>query len=164
VVLVEGEKATNALLAIEVPAVGTVTGASSTPGAGPLAELTGRLVHLWPDNDEVGREHMLRVAAGLVGVAADVSIIDWTDAPAHGDAADFLAAGGTRESVEVLLGEARSFAANPSSPAVATPGDAGERCNRSDPDPSWRTSPTSWPGSGPSSPRPALPVSARPVS
>ena len=40
-VMVEGEKSAEALIAIGVPAIGTVTGASGTPGRGPLAELTG---------------------------------------------------------------------------------------------------------------------------
>jgi hypothetical protein len=103
VVIVEGEKAAEALLAIGVEAVGTVTGASGTPGAIPLAELTGRRVRVWPDNDDVGRKHMQRIVERLVGIAASVSIIDWPDAPEHGDAADFLAAGGNREDVEALI-------------------------------------------------------------
>jgi len=81
VILVEGEKAAEALLGIGVQALGTVTGASGTPGALPLAELTGRCVPVWPDNDDVGHEHMQRVAKGLVDIAASVSIIDWLDAP-----------------------------------------------------------------------------------
>jgi len=99
VILVEGEKAAEALLAIGVEAVGTVTGASGTPGAIPLAELTGRRVHVWPDNDDVGNKHMQRVAAGLVGITAAVLTINWSNAPEHGDAADLLAAGGSRENV-----------------------------------------------------------------
>jgi hypothetical protein len=107
VVLVEGEKAAEALRAIGVQAVGTVTGASATPGAIPLADLTGRYVFVWADNDAVGRSHMQRIGAGLAGIAADASWIDWLDAPAHGDAADFIAAGGTREDVEALIDGAR---------------------------------------------------------
>jgi hypothetical protein len=34
-------------------------------------------------------------------------MIDWPDAPEHGDAADFVAAGGTREDVEALVEQAR---------------------------------------------------------
>jgi hypothetical protein len=106
VVLVEGEKAAEALLAIGVEAVGTVTGASGTPGATPLAELTGRRVYLWPDNDNVGQKDMQRIGSALVGIAAAVSIIAWSDAAEHGDAADFLTAGGTREDVELLVAAA----------------------------------------------------------
>jgi len=115
VLVVEGEKAADALLEIGVQAVGTVTGASATPSAIPLAELGGRRVHLWPDNDKVGRSHMERIAAGLVGIAATVAIINWPDAPEHGDAADFLAAGGIREGVDALVDRAR-----PLPPVVGT--------------------------------------------
>ena len=93
VVVCEGEKAATALQSAGIPAVGTVTGASATPGHGALAELTGRSVILWPDADDVGRAHMERVGAGLAGIAADIRRIDWPDAPNHGDAADYLALG-----------------------------------------------------------------------
>jgi len=124
VILVEGEKAAEALLTIGVQAVGTVTGASATPGAIPLAELTGRHAFLWPDNDDVGRSHMERVAAGLAGIAAAVSIIDWPDAPEHGDAADSLAAGGTREDVNTLVDRARPLVGNLASVVVGAPCDS----------------------------------------
>jgi hypothetical protein len=106
VILVEGEKAAEALLAIGVHAVGTVTGASATPGRMALAELTGWYVAAWPDNDDVGRRHMTRIGAQLVEIAAAVSIINWSDAPEHGDAADFLAAGSTSADVEALVDSA----------------------------------------------------------
>jgi hypothetical protein len=123
VILVEGEKAAEALLAIGVQAVGTVTGASGTPGAIPLAELTGRRAHVWPDNDDVGHRHMQRVAAGLAGIATEVLGVTWPDAPEHGDAADFLAAGGTREDVDALVDGARPLVGNPTSVVVSTPCD-----------------------------------------
>jgi hypothetical protein len=107
VIVTEGEKAAEALLSIGVQAVGTVTGASATPGPAALAELTGRHAVPWSDNDPVGRSHMDKVGAGLVDVGATVSMIDWPDAPEHGDAADFIAAGGTRRDVEVLVAKAR---------------------------------------------------------
>ena len=94
VVICEGEKAAQALQDAGVPAVGTTTGAAATPGRAALAELTGRAVILWADCDDVGRAHMERIAAGLVGIAADVRRIAWPDAGEHDDAADFLAAGG----------------------------------------------------------------------
>ncbi|MGA2514615.1 MAG: hypothetical protein ABSG37_13520 [Candidatus Limnocylindrales bacterium] len=118
VVLVEGEKAAEALLAIGIQAVGTVTGAAATPSRIVLADLTGRYIVLWPDNDDVGRAHMERIGAALIGIAAGVSIINWPDAPEHGDAADFVTAGGTREDVEALIDGARPL------PAVGSPGPA----------------------------------------
>ncbi|MBA3779739.1 MAG: hypothetical protein H0X16_10670 [Chloroflexi bacterium] len=89
-VLTEGEKACDALVAAGVPAVASVTGASSTPSAESLGDLAGRFVILWPDNDEAGRAHMLRIAERLSGSAV-VGWLDWSDAPEKGDAADFLA-------------------------------------------------------------------------
>lgn len=90
VILVEGEKAADALRSIGVQAVGTVTGASGTPGAIPLAELTGRSVSLWADNDAVGRSHMQRIAAVLerIGVGSLQWIEPPTDVPSGWDAAD----------------------------------------------------------------------------
>jgi hypothetical protein len=110
VVITEGEKAADALVAAGVQAVGTVTGAAATPGREALAELTGRYVDLWPDNDDVGRAHMKRIGAALSGIAADVRVVTWSGAPDRGDAADFLAAGGTREDVEALIDCARPLA------------------------------------------------------
>jgi hypothetical protein len=86
VVICEGEKAAQSLMDRGVQAVGTVTGAASTPGPAALAELTGRSVVLWPDNDDVGRAHMGRVADRL---DSEPVWIDWPDAPEHGDAADY---------------------------------------------------------------------------
>jgi predicted transcriptional regulator len=40
---------------------------------------------------------MDRVGAGLAGITDDVRRIEWTDAPAHGDAVDYLAAGADPE-------------------------------------------------------------------
>jgi hypothetical protein len=93
VVVVEGEKAADALNAVleahgrPLVAVGTVTGASGTPSAESLGVLAGRSVVLWPDNDEAGYVHMGRVAEGLSGVA-EVRWFEWDDAPDKGDAAD----------------------------------------------------------------------------
>jgi len=91
VVIVEGEKAAEALVAIDIPAVGTVTGASSTPGHGVLAELTGIRIYLWPDTDTVGRDHMARIGAALGEIAVEVRTIDWPGSPEHGDAAEIAA-------------------------------------------------------------------------
>jgi putative DNA primase/helicase len=80
VVLVEGEKATEALLGAGIPALGTVTGVSGTPGPEALEVLRGRRVVLWPDNDEPGREHMERIADALVSMAAEVRMYEWQGA------------------------------------------------------------------------------------
>jgi hypothetical protein len=88
VVLVEGEKARDALASIYSQTLGTVTGAESTPGPEALEVLRDRRVVLWPDNDGPGRGHMERIGAALQGIAAEVCIFEWPDAPEKGDAAD----------------------------------------------------------------------------
>jgi hypothetical protein len=106
VVVAEGEPATDALLAVHFPAVGTVTGASKTPGPHSLEVLRGRRVVLWPDNDEPGKEHMERVAAALQGIAAEVRLFEWSDGPEKGDAADHPAIrSGKKSEVSKLLAE-----------------------------------------------------------
>lgn len=88
IVLTEGEKARDALEAANLPAVGTVTGASGTPGPEALEVLRDRRVVLWPDNDPAGLVHMQQVAEALHGVAAEVLVYTWDEAPEKGDAAD----------------------------------------------------------------------------
>ena len=94
VVVAEGEKAADALASVLGPKVGvlaTVTGAAATPSDDVLGVLAGRRVVLWPDNDSPGQAHMVKVAEALQRVgAAEVKVADWPDAPAHGDAADYL--------------------------------------------------------------------------
>jgi len=103
VVVVEGESAAMALLKAGIPAVGTVTGASSTPSKRSLAFLEGRTVILWPDNDDDGHRHMRRIGKMLSTIAAEVLWFDWDEAPEKGDAADHpLLATNSREDVKTL--------------------------------------------------------------
>jgi len=112
VVIVEGEKGASALVAAGIPAVGTVTGASGTPGDEALRPLLGRTVYLWPDADEPGRRHMDRIGAALLRLGhRDVRVIMWQGAPASGDAADLLSLEGAVDELHMLLDEARPFKA-----------------------------------------------------
>jgi hypothetical protein len=88
IVVVEGEKAAQALLDAGFNALGTVTGASLTPAPGVLEVLRGFDVILWADNDDPGRSHMERVAKEADGVANTVAVFTWHGAPEKGDAAD----------------------------------------------------------------------------
>ena len=107
VVITEGEKATDALLANGIVAVGTVTGASGTPGDDALRPLLSRPIYLWPDNDDTGRKHMGRIGAALHRLGhRDVQIIAWENAPDKGDAADLVSLEGWRDEYDVLLDEA----------------------------------------------------------
>ncbi|MFA5053646.1 MAG: AAA family ATPase [Parcubacteria group bacterium] len=86
VVLCEGEKAADAVRNAALEGIGTACGASATPSASVLAHLVRFKIILWPDNDDVGRKHMQRIAQRLKG--ATISWISWPDAPDKGDAAD----------------------------------------------------------------------------
>lgn len=88
-VIVEGEQSANALLGVGILALGTVTGASTCPSVEVLSILDGSTVILWPDNDDIGRQHMREIAA-VIGSRAAVSFVEWKDAPPKGDAKDFV--------------------------------------------------------------------------
>lgn len=106
ITLVEGEKARDALAAVDLPALGTVTGAGSAPSPEPLEVLRDRRVALWPDADDQGRDHMRRVAENLYGIAAEVRWYDWPEAEEKDDAADHPAVqGGHYKTVDRLLTE-----------------------------------------------------------
>ena len=104
VVIVEGEKAADALASIYPAVLGTVTGASGTPGPETLEALRGRRAVVWPDNDDEGRRHMERLAGELANIASEVRTFAWEDAPPKGDAADHPAVSSRgRDDVEGLL-------------------------------------------------------------
>ncbi len=88
VVITEGEKAADAVRAAGLDAVGTVCGASSTPGQAVAGLFIGIEAIVWPDADLVGRDHMGRLARLLEPLVASLRLVDWPDAPEHGDSAD----------------------------------------------------------------------------
>ena len=63
VIVCEGEKATDAVVALDFDAVGTVTGSSGLPTDAVLRTLDGFQIVAWPDADVVGRKHMERLLA-----------------------------------------------------------------------------------------------------
>jgi hypothetical protein len=103
VVITEGEKDADAVLARKYVAVGTATGASGTsiPCDVSLKVVLGRTVYLWADNDKAGRKHMDAIADRLFKLGAtDVRDIRWDEAPKKGGAADF--AGDYRAFIELI--------------------------------------------------------------
>jgi hypothetical protein len=92
IVIVEGEKATDALVKSGYAAVGTVTGASSCPNQEVFAPLIGfeAKKYVWPDNDPAGRSHMDKQPYA----------VNWVEAPDKGDAFDYIQQGGD---VQALL-------------------------------------------------------------
>lgn len=109
VVVVEGEKARDALTSAGITAVGSVTGASGTPSHESLRPLAGRRVILWPDADDVGLAHMERIAVRLHALGCmDLRVVTWDAAPPGGDAADLLALEGV-EAVRAAITSARPW-------------------------------------------------------
>jgi predicted P-loop ATPase len=91
VYLCEGEKACDALRGTGAQALGTVTGASGTPGAAVLEVLRGRRARLWPDNDDTGKKHMQRIAGALGSIAAEVVVLPIPEGvPPKGDAFEWV--------------------------------------------------------------------------
>lgn len=89
VVVTEGEKAADAIRSLGITALGTVTGAASTPGNDALGPLVRLAPVLWADNDDTGRQHMARIAARLTALGCpNVRLVDWPKAPPKGDAAN----------------------------------------------------------------------------
>jgi putative DNA primase/helicase len=103
----EGEKATDALKALGVQALGTITGASNKEGHNPqtLEVLRGCKVALFPDNDpdQGGLRHMKKHAENLKSIAAELVILDTSSLPPKGDAVEWidaqLKAGKTKQSL-----------------------------------------------------------------
>jgi hypothetical protein len=119
VYVTEGEKKCELLnealrtAGVDAVAVATMTGAEETPCDAALKPLLQFDVVLWPDADKpddkhprgAGQQHMEQIAARLVAMHGRPRWVHWTDAPAKGDVADFLAAGHTMAEVEALVGD-----------------------------------------------------------
>lgn len=104
VVVTEGEGATDALRALGIKALGTVTGASSTPGEDALAILLPFDVVLWPDFDPSGEKHIERVAAKTVRLGGSVRM-----AGRGRDRGDDAADAQSRAAVERMIAGARPW-------------------------------------------------------
>ena len=68
VVIVEGEKATDALVKREFRAFGSVTGSATCHADAVFETLHGFEVAVWPDNDDAGREHAAACLAALARI------------------------------------------------------------------------------------------------
>ncbi len=113
IIIVEGEKAADALIKQGHTAVGTVTGAASCPDEEAFHPLVGfnAKVCPWPDNDPPGYAHMDKVAKHLLKLGIEPYLIRWEGAPPKGDAYDFISANGLRGAltVEDLLADAKPW-------------------------------------------------------
>lgn len=127
VILTEGEKAARALWPWGLPALGTVTGAGSTPGEDALGVLFGFDVVLWPDHDAAGYGHMNRAAHAMVRLGMPMPRGLTLDPRGPGghlhrplakgyDAADYVACGGTLAALRPLLRAAPQWPYAPPAP------------------------------------------------
>lgn len=89
VVLVEGEKAAEALINRGIAATCVMGGSNSPLDKTDLEPLRGKAVTIWPDNDDPGRKFAATFAQAIKGVAATVEMIEPpADVPEGWDAAD----------------------------------------------------------------------------
>ncbi|MBI2952884.1 MAG: AAA family ATPase [Chloroflexi bacterium] len=102
VFIVEGEKDAEALARLGLVATANCGGAGKwRPEYS--AELSGRRVAILPDNDDPGRHHAQQIAASVHGRAAQVRIVEVPNLPPKGDVSDWLASGGTRDELLLLV-------------------------------------------------------------
>lgn len=69
----------------------------------------GKHVAVFPDNDDKGREHALKVAALLAPVAKSLKVVELPDLPLKGDVTDFVLAGGTLAAIRELYRKAQPW-------------------------------------------------------
>jgi replicative DNA helicase len=108
--LAEGEKD-----ALTLDRIG-ITGSCNSGGAGnfkpELAQyFAGKHVAIFPDNDDAGREHALKVAALLSPLAKSLKIVELPDLPPKGDVTDYANAGGTVDAIRELYRNAQPWTA-----------------------------------------------------
>ncbi len=69
----------------------------------------GKSVAIFPDNDDPGREHALKVAALLGPVAKSVKVVELPGLPLKGDVSDFIIRGGTIDQIRELYKTAQKW-------------------------------------------------------
>ncbi len=74
IILVEGEKSADALIAYGLNATTAMFGANAPINKTDWSPLIGKEVIIWPDNDEAGKDYAQKVAQHLIKVASFVSI------------------------------------------------------------------------------------------
>lgn len=110
VVLVEGEKAADALLAQNITATTAMGGANAPLEATDWTPLRGKMVVIWPDNDQAGKDYASRLKTHLESIGArTVSILTIpATRPEKWDAAD-----AEGENLFALIGAMRTGEATP---------------------------------------------------
>jgi KaiC/GvpD/RAD55 family RecA-like ATPase len=108
VAIVEGEKDVHTLERLGMVAT------CNSGGAGNFkSELVqwfkGRDIGIFPDNDDPGRAHALKVAALLAPVAKSLRVVEIPGLPPKGDVSDFVAGGGTIEQLREFYRKAQPW-------------------------------------------------------
>lgn len=80
VIVVEGEKTADAAELIFPDVVAVTSGSADSAAAAGWGALAGRDVTIWPDADDPGQGHAVKVAGLLAGVAAAVRLVPLPDA------------------------------------------------------------------------------------
>ncbi|AQT70099.1 DNA primase [Anaerohalosphaera lusitana] len=91
IVMVEGEKAADALIKHGITATTTAGGAGKSDQTD-LTPLQGKMVTIWPDNDPAGIRHAEQLQAVLLELKCKVLRLDpdKLDLPSKGDAVDYI--------------------------------------------------------------------------
>jgi hypothetical protein len=89
IVLVEGEKCAEALISQGIPATTAMGGALTAIDKTDWSPLAGKIVAVWPDNDEAGSKYAQAVIAKLQNMDAEVRLVSIPgEKPKKWDAAD----------------------------------------------------------------------------
>ena len=109
VLVVEGERAADAAANVGLVAVSNAFGAGKWTEAHAALFPSGTVVGILPDNDEPGRAHAQTVARTLTAHGCDARIVTLPGLPEKGDICEYLAAGGTRDDVLVMVDRAPTW-------------------------------------------------------
>ena len=113
--IVEGERDVDTLFDHGLTATCNLGGASKwrAEETAALLDLHPAQVYVIPDNDAPGRKHADSVREQLTAAGLTATVVPLPGLPAHGDASDWFASGGTVESL-------RALAADPPDPEAVT--------------------------------------------
>ena len=100
--IVEGEKDCNRLTELGFVATCNPGGAGKWPKS--FAKwFAGKLIAIFPDNDDAGLEHAEMVARSLAGQVSALKIVSLPGLPSKGDVSDWADAGGTADDLCNLI-------------------------------------------------------------
>lgn len=115
VYIAEGEKKADVLAGFGLAGTCNI-GGSCEWEASYTETLRGARVFILPDNDSAGMKHLEAVGRALQGVADSIRVVNLPGLPPKGDVVDWVRAGGTREELLSLCGQAEEW--EPSAPVT----------------------------------------------